>query len=431
MFKKFILIYLFSNSVNACDLPLSNLSLEDVITVAICNHPQLEVAKYAIEDQEYGVLAAKSQLYPTLDGNFRIEKRLSDPSISNQSVYSANSWGGQAQYLLFDGGGRTASIKQAIIGLEVVNKDRELISRKIISDVIKSYYDFATSINNYQATLDELKNQKQLLDSVRTRLKIGLATKADEVSANASYLKSVSDSVSTEERIKLFQSQLLLSMGILKETKLNIKEQSVLQNAAKETLLIEGFVQSVMQNHPQLQRIDSQIRVQQQQLIIERSRLRPSLSLSASYNSSDNSLPFTVRQNNGVLGLSVLLPFFDGGKSKNLSKQAEMKEQRLLQEKETSLLSIVSVLAQYRNEINGSLATYEATKLAVDAAKTSLEFELGKYKGGVGNVLDVTNAQARLTDAKRNMIANYYLYQKSKSLMVVELGNEQLFGGVK
>ena len=137
---------------------------------------------------------------------------------------------------------------------------------------------------------------------------------------------------------------------------------------------------------------------------IEASRAasKPTISVAVSNNSQDGSnLSFN---NSAALGVTVSIPLFSGFGPTYRIKSAEANaDARAAQRDQLRLQISLDVWRAYQN-LRTANETIRASTVLFSSAEESSRVALGRYKAGVGNIIDTLNAQSALASARQQQI---------------------------
>jgi outer membrane protein TolC len=147
---------------------------------------------------------------------------------------------------------------------------------------------------------------------------------------------------------------------------------------------------------------------------------RPTLSLSSSTGYSDTSIGAASRSSSALVQLSI--PIFTGFSStykieaaKVEAKLRELDYQKL--EKQIAL----DVYKAYNNLGTQAVAVESSTDLLA-SAEESYKNASGRYKAGVGTILDLLTAQNSLASAKQQRVEAAYNWLIAKATLAYALG---------
>ncbi|MEI6519288.1 MAG: TolC family protein [bacterium] len=152
-------------------------SLENYITVAKANRPEILISKAGVESAKVNVDIAKLQtrIRPQVNGTW------SEPLIgSGKSNYSVTAG---VVYSIFDAGANKAALNVANTNLESAKIQQNQANKDIESDVQIAYINVLNSVEKIAASAQSLKSAQASYDAQEERYKLGLVTPLDLLNA--------------------------------------------------------------------------------------------------------------------------------------------------------------------------------------------------------------------------------------------------------
>jgi outer membrane protein TolC len=120
------------------------------------------------------------------------------------------------------------------------------------------------------------------------------------------------------------------------------------------------------------------------------------------------------------------VPLFSGFKTTYQSRLAEAQIEGKLAERDRLANQIaLDVWKAYQGMLTNSQALRSADDL-VNAATQSEKMILGRYKAGVGNILDTLSAQSALANARQQRVAALYNFLTSRFALAQAIGQLDL-----
>ncbi len=165
---------------------------------------------------------------------------------------------------------------------------------------------------------------------------------------------------------------------------------------------VNGLIEQASARRPDLIASEAQLKAAQANIDASKAAAKPSISVVASNNVQEgNSL---ATSNNSTLGLSVAIPLFSGYAPTYRIRAAEATaDLRAAQRDRLRLQISLDVWTAYQN-LRTALQSVTATDILVASAEESYRVTLGRYKAGVGNIIDTLNAQSALATARQQQI---------------------------
>jgi len=158
-------------------------NLQDWITRAEQNSPQIKSFKALVEVARREVDKNKTGHYPTLDAIAQLSRSQSENITNTQNRYNNTSVGLQLNVPLFAGGGVTSSIRQALAALERAEQLLEAGRRDLGLRVHKEFRSLTENIPKISALEQALISADQLVLSSSKSFQAGSRTVVDVLNA--------------------------------------------------------------------------------------------------------------------------------------------------------------------------------------------------------------------------------------------------------
>lgn len=399
---------------------LQPLTLADVVDLALCNNPQTRALWANVRGQAAQVGINTAAYLPTLSAQGNISNNFSKTgsqapvnSLSQTASLSAN-------YLLYDFGGRSATLENAKQLLIAANASRDAALQSNFLSAVQAYYSLLStraSLQSFQT--DELKAQESLA-AAQARYQAGVATPVDRLQAQTTLSQARLNRIRGEGDASNAQGTLATIMGY------DASQPYTLQVLAEETPdpVIEQdigkLIAEARQKRPDLLAAESQIRAAEAQLQATNASGRPVITVGAMAGVSNPDIQ------TGSIGITLSVPLFSGYKTTYQTRLAEAQIEGKLAERDRLANQIaLDVWKAYQGMLTNSQALRSADDL-VNAATQSEKMILGRYKAGVGNILDTLSAQSALANARQQRVAALYNFLISRFALAQAIGQLDL-----
>lgn len=173
--------------------PLSHLenyqcSLDQIKEIALKNRVEIKEAAKNLEIARKTTKYNKSDYWPTLsleagyrETDIEYKSGVTDVAYDTEDLYVS----GELSFTFFDGGLRSATIRQKIADERKAQNTLELKKKAIILESENSYYDYESAKNTIINLEDELKSAQETLNAVNMQLEYGMADSIDAIDANS------------------------------------------------------------------------------------------------------------------------------------------------------------------------------------------------------------------------------------------------------
>jgi outer membrane protein TolC len=146
----------------------------------------------------------------------------------------------------------------------------------------------------------------------------------------------------------------------------------------------------------------------------------PTISLTTNLSHNESSI-FTTA-NNSAIGVSLNYPLFTGYNINYRIRAAEAQiDTRLAQHEKISQQVALDVWKAYQGVVTGTQAVKSSIVLVTSAIQSE-RVALGRYKAGVGNILDLLTAQTSLANARMQNIQAVYNWHIAKAALAQSMG---------
>lgn len=405
----------------------SQLTLADVVDLALCNNPQTRSLWASSRVQAAQLGSSISAYLPTLSGpisylNSRttVGGKTTGASLKNASV--------SVNYLLYDFGGREADVENSKQLLVAANATRDETLQGVFLTAVQSYYTLLSaraSVQSYQ--IAEVTASKSL-DAAQARYQAGTATQADRLQAQTALSQTVLNRIRAEGDAANAQGTLANIMGF--DASQPFELAPVLE-PGPDSVAEQGIgklIADARQNRPDLAAAEAQIKAAEAQLASSRAAGLPTFTLNGGLSHSEftdaTGIASTTHSNS--LGVSVNVPWFSGFRDtyRNRAAQAQL-EGKVAERDRLANQIALEVWTAYQALLTNSQALRAADDL-VASADQSEKMALGRYKAGVGSILDALTAQSTLASARQQRVAALYNLQANKFALAQAIGQLDL-----
>ena len=380
------------------------LTLADVTEAALWNNPQTResYANAKVLAAQLGV--AKSAFLPTLTDNLSVNENFTDPkSASRGREFNNLNNSLAASYLLYDFGNRDAALENARQLLNAVSATQSAVVQNILLAAIKAYYQVQTDVALLEAAKESENFNLESFKAADAKYKAGVSTPADKLQAETAYAQAVLTRVSAEGTLKNDLGILANVMGLNANMPLKLVAISnAAINAGEVERDISQLIEYARVRRPDLVASEAQVNAAKATIAASRAAAKPTLSIGLSNSFLDGSS--LASSNTSTLGLTVSVPIFSGYAPSYRIRAAEANsEVKEAQRDQLKLQISLDVWTAFQN-LRTAHETIKSAEVLVNSAKESARVALGRYKAGVGNIIDTLNAQSALASANQQKI---------------------------
>lgn len=386
--------------------------LPALIDIAERSHPQTRVAWERARQAAKAVGLSESSYYPYLAASAAVGFQHELAALA--TVFPANGieedTALDVKWLLFDFGGRKATVAAAKEQLMIANVGFNATHQQIVFAVTKSFYDFNTARQQVTVTEAELEAAKTVEEATQARFDNGLARKPDLLQAQQETAQAVYDLEAARGSLSDAQVALIESLGILPTLQLQIAEIADKQFGESPEEPLDALIDRALSQRPDLVAKLANLRASQAQVRLARSAYYPKISLegSAGWEKLDvnaYSSPYTGNSKPvyGV-GVAIDLPIFDGFARENKLRIAESQLREAESELADTQDKAVSEVWKAYTDLKTALRKQDSAQKLLAAAQSAFDASLDAYQHGLGTYVDTQSAQRNLTAARSAVV---------------------------
>ncbi len=299
---------------------------------------------------------------------------------------------------LYRGGKNRAKKNQAIYFREAANQGIELTTQEVFYLVLDTYYEVLLGKANVQTAQDGLAYAREHLRETERKRVLGIATNFEVIRAEQQESARNTELIAAKNQMESAKINLLTLLRLPQRGEYDVQGSLEYTPFRGDP---ERFLETALEERPDLKKALSEVEVQRQQVIIERSESLPSVSIYGKYNYDDPSSNYDNEEDTWSAGIQISVPLFDGNEAlgKALQERATLQQQELgvAQQEE----NIKKEIAHAFLNLTSTEEAVISTKKNLELARESLRLAQVGYREGVSTQLDVLDAQTAFTLAEK------------------------------
>ena len=407
-----------------CASPAGTLSLAAAVDLALCRNPATRSAWATARQQAAALGSAESALLPSV-GVTGGESRYygahvdvtgaidSNPQNTSDAVLSL-SW------TLYDFGARGGRISSARHLLDAAAATANSVSQQTVLNVVQSYYGVIAADASLNAANTTEAASARSLEVARTLSEGGAGTLADVLQAETAYDQALLTRVQLAATTKSARGTLAVTLGLPADQTLTLEAQSVPDDVPALTARISDLMSEAMRQRPDLAAALAQRDAAEANITVARAAGRPSISISAGRDLIDTSgIP---RQNYSLVGLNITVPIFTGFNVAYGVRQAQAQLEASEANADQARLAVSLGVWNAYYSLDSANQQLAVTSGLIKTAEQNNDVALGRYKAGVGTIVDVLTAQAAAALARQTRINSELAWQVARTQLALALG---------
>jgi outer membrane protein len=379
-----------------------SLTLAQAIDLALRNSPVTRDAWFRARAAAADVGSKQGAWFPSLDLDANITRQ--KQGALGGTVTILNTTYGPSltlDWLLLDLGGRQADIDEAKAALFSADWSHDASIQNAVLDVASAYYQYLYAKALVSAQEASLKSAKESLAAAEERHRAGVATIADVLLSRTAKSQAEFDLATAEGLVQTIRGALATQLGVPANIPVEAGDLPEIENLDKVTASVDSLIDQAAAERPDLaaRRMDAEKAAAHVRSV--RSAGLPTLNAFGSIGRNYYEHSTGTNSVNVYSGAILFrFPVFSGFSSVYAVRQAEEEAQAARAELEDfSNRVILQVWRSYYGMRTASQRV-RATRDLLESARQSEEVASGRYKAGVGGILDLLAAQSAHANAR-------------------------------
>ncbi len=392
----------------------ATLSLADVVSTALANNPATREAWLNARTAEANLGSRRSAYYPEVDVNASLGRSITGASPNRAGTSSTTFVPSLAlSYLLFDFGGRAATVEEARQTLIAADFEHNQTIQNVVLAAEQNYFQYLDAKALLAAQAGTLKERKAELDTADARHGAGLATIADVLQARTALSQAQLTYETIEGNLRTIEGTLATTMGLPATARLDFGELPATVATDETTQAVDALIAQATIDRPALAAARADAERARAHIEEVRSAYLPSVTLNSAAGRTFFIAPSALPSTNSFsAGLGLRFPFFTGFRNVFDVRAARLQAD-LAQEDVRDLTQQIGLQvwsSYYAVQTAKQRITTSRDLLA--SAQESANVAAARYREGVGTIIDVLTAQSALENARAQEVqsrADYLL----------------------
>ncbi|HYB23396.1 MAG TPA: CerR family C-terminal domain-containing protein [Solirubrobacteraceae bacterium] len=386
--------------------PGVTITLAKVVDIALLNNPATRASYLAARSAADQLGSKRAAYYPSVDlaASFSRSENTSTNTLVNapQNIYGPEV---TLSYLLLDLGGRAANVEDARLGLLAADWSHNATIQNVVLGVETAYVDYLDAKAQLEAAQVTLKQAQTALDAATLRHDAGLATIAEVLQAKTAFSQAELSRQSADGAVLALRGALATAMGLPANTPYDVGTLPAEVPLERAGGVVEELIANAETRRPDLAAARALADKATAHARAVRSDGLPNLSLNA-IAGRDYISPYAGSSpvNAWSATAVVSFPLFTG--FANTFDLRKAREDAGVAQAQADLLEQQVILQVWQSYYALQTATQlvKTSRDLLASAEESERVALGRYKEGVGTILDLLTAQAALASARAQEI---------------------------
>lgn len=385
------------------------ITLSEAVKIAMEKNHDVLSAREELVKAEGLVKVARGSFYPSVSAGAEATTREKTPVRQDSELYGADL---TLEQTIYEGGRLRAYRAQADYNTLVALNSLSSVEQQVAYQVYEGFYSILHGEENVKTAEEALAYAENYALEMRKRREVGLATDLEVTRAEQLLVTSRKELVRAQNELESARLELARLLRLPDGRKVTADGQLEYVPVDVESRDSVGYA---LENSPDLEVLRQKVKMQEKNIDIARSDLRPSVSMSASWQFDDPATGITGdRDGDDTWSVRIRadFPLFDSGITKGkveqeqaTLRQSERSVEKRADELRSGIKTIILELDTAENNVMESIKNLELARESLRLAEVGV-------REGVGIQLDVLDARRSLTQARlswASAVMNYEL----------------------
>lgn len=406
------------------------LTIERCVEIALTRNPVLVAARGSMNASESRIGQAKANYYPQLNwtsGYSRISPASGGSQGNSLSTGSSSSGGSNAfdQYTsgatlsqnIYDFGRTSTQVRISNLNFDASRSDLENVTEQVIFSVKQSYYAVVQAKYNRLVAEDTVKQTQQHLEQAKGFFEVGTKPKFDVIKAEVDVSNAKLNLIKVGNDYRIAVVNLNNAMGIPSAPEYTLHENLVFD---RYEITFEEALARAYENRPDVKSAVAKRQAAETSIDAAKSNFYPFLTGNAGYNWSGGRID--QMEHSWNVGAALSFPIFSGFLTKYQVSEAKANLDVQKANEESLKQTVFLEVQQAYLILRAAEEAIPTAKLGVEQAQENLDIANGRYSAGVGNPIEVTDAEVSLANARLNYIQSLYADKVAQAALEKAMG---------
>jgi outer membrane protein len=338
-------------------------------------------------------------------------------SLSNS--FDFYSFGVTASQLIWDFGQTSEKYVAARSTVDAQRYEEQVTRLSILSTVRQAYFAARANKELVDVAKETLDNQNKHLVQVQAFVTVGTQPEIALAQQKAAVANSKVALIASQNNYDTAKAQLNQAAGLVGGTAYDVTDEQEPPIADEEEPL-ETLVEKAFAARPELANLWKQEDAQRATIRSAKGGYGPALT--ATGGASESSILPTSPSPNINLGVTLTWPLFQGGLTVATVRQAEANLTAITSTRDLTQLQIQLAVNSAQLAVRAAKATIGAADEAVTSAHEQLRLAEQRFATGVGNIIELDDAQVAYTSAAAQVVQARYNLASARAQLLAALG---------
>lgn len=400
----------------AFDLP-SPLVLEDALSYALENNPQLKIVKEELREQKGVMVQSVSGILPRVTATAQAIQVQNPDQLTGSSLSTTGddrTWTADVtlRQTLFAGGGVLANIRASADTLAAAKARVTSQIEATVYDVKQNFYAVLVDREIISVRQESLEVLEEQLKNVEARHAAGVASDFERLQAQVAVANERPNLIRAQNDYRVAAEALLATLGVPSHTQLSPDEVKGDLKSEAISVELQALLDSAEAHRADILAAQKDAAAAGKAVWEARANYLPRVEALAGYEWIKDSSSMRTRDyvDGWNVGLVASVDLFNGFSNASKVYQAKARRRQAQARELQTRLGVSVEVRQAYSAFEEAREILESSKQVVGQARESLRMAKARYSAGSSTQLDVLQAQSALSQARLTLLQARYDY---------------------
>ncbi|MGH7899731.1 MAG: TolC family protein [Candidatus Binatia bacterium] len=393
-------------------------TLDECLAITLERHPDLKAADSSADAGRARSFQTLSAALPQVSASYDANRRHSSAtartgapvdgqsgSFSRTRTFNFYSTGVGLSQILFDFGQTLDAFRSAQATERSLRADATTTRETVLRNAKQAYFDLLKAGRLLAVAEENVRQNRAHLDLAEGRFDVGVAPRFDVTQAQVQLANADLALVTARNNVSVARETLGTALGLDGPLDFDIVDTLDVHDVAIDEPQALGLA---YEHRPEVASQLLQEEAASRRVAFLEKNFLPNVTGNANYGYSGADYPL---QENWNFGASVHWPLFNGGLTTAQVGEARANLATLKFEERSLRQRIALEVRQATLNLGRASEAIRVSDKGLQQARENLELAEGRYKTGVGNIIELTDAQVSLVTAQANNVQALSDYQ--------------------
>ena len=318
--------------------------------------------------------------------------------------------------LIYDFGKTSGNVASSRATYHQSREDYATTRATVVLNARTAFFGYLAAIRALKVTQETVRQNQELLKQAQGFYQVGIRAKIDVTKAEANLYDAESNLIKARNLVDVSRITLMNALGLKSWPFSDLED---IMEVTHQPRPLGDLREQALARRPEVLKNRYQLEANQASLKVARAGYYPTLSSSASYGWQGERYPL---QEQWWVGLGVTFPLFEGFTTTHSVRSAKATIRATTAGGETLRQDIVKEVEQSYLDLRAAWELIRATAKALEAARENFRLAQGRYKVGVGSIIEVTDAQVQLFQADLKHVQALYDHRVAEAKLDKAVG---------